>query len=573
MANNIDILVRLRGAREAAAGADSVAASIHGIGRRATAAAAPLDQTTRATRGLRKATRGATPALGGFTSHLRGMAGIIGAVGIARGLGFATKSAVNLGEEINKTSVVFAGSEQAMIEWSKTTADTLFISQRAALQAAGNFGNMLVPMGVARDKAGDMSRTMVTLAADMASFNNATPQETLDALRSGLAGETEPLRKFGVFLSEARLKQEALNMGLSDGKAPLDAQAKAMATFAIIMKDTTDQQGDAARTADSLAAQQRKVTAKFEEASAKLGAKLIPMLTIVAEQFTILLEDMENGVGIGGALAWTFNAIYDTLSWVVNAVIDARYYLLAFGAVISPVLALLAAYQTHLAVMAAAQKIHAAWTAIQTAATWALNAALYANPIVWIIALIGLLVGAMVLLYLKNENVRKSIDGNWARIREIFGNSIDWIVKKFNGFIRTWGDLGSRLGSAASGVWDWLKTAFKDAMNFIIGLWNSTVGSMSNIKVFGKTITPDMHIPQLANGGLVRGGGTVMVGEAGPEFLTLPRGARVDPLPRAGGVAPVGGNGVINVQTSVFLDGRQVGNAVGRAALAQANRR
>ena len=62
-------------------------------------------------------------------------------------------------------------------------------------------GNMLVPMGIGRKKAAEMSKQLVELAADMASFNNASPEETLDALRSGLAGETEPLRKFGVFLN------------------------------------------------------------------------------------------------------------------------------------------------------------------------------------------------------------------------------------------------------------------------------------------------------------------------------------------------------------------------------------
>jgi hypothetical protein len=77
----------------------------------------------------------------------------------------------------------------------------------------------------------------------MASFNNADPSETLDALRAGLAGETEPLRRFGVSLSDARLKQEAMNMGIYKGKGPLTPTRKAQATYALILKDTKDAAG------------------------------------------------------------------------------------------------------------------------------------------------------------------------------------------------------------------------------------------------------------------------------------------------------------------------------------------
>jgi hypothetical protein len=226
----------------------------------------------------------------------------------------AVQDASNLEEQVNKTAVVFKQSAPAILAWSKTTADSFGISQRAALEAAGTFGNMLIPMGIARTKAAGMSKAMVELAADMASFNNASPQETLEALRAGLAGETEPLRRFGVFLSENRIKAEALGSGLVkasvdmakvhkaqsdvakstqaaqeamdkhgkgsqeyrdaiiavelaesrlskalEGKVPqLTAAQKAQATYALITKDTADAQGDFARTSDSVANQQRR---------------------------------------------------------------------------------------------------------------------------------------------------------------------------------------------------------------------------------------------------------------------------------------------------------------------------
>lgn len=196
---------------------------------------------------------------------------------------FAVKgvqAASDLGEQVSKTGVVFKDSANEVLAFSKTTASSLGISQRAALEATGTFGNMLVPMGLARDRAADMSTRMVALAGDMASFNNASPEEVLEALRSGLAGESEPLRKFGVFLSDARLKQEALNQGLYSGKGNLDAAAKAQATYALILKDTKDAQGDFGRTlGGSLPNQMRVAKAQFEELSASVGQAFLPLAT------------------------------------------------------------------------------------------------------------------------------------------------------------------------------------------------------------------------------------------------------------------------------------------------------
>lgn len=224
-----------------------------------------------------------------------------GALAAAAGVGtlgvISVRNASNLEEQMNKTSVVFRGSEGRILKWSETTAGALGISRREALEATGTFGNMLVPMGFARNEAGEMSTKMVELAADMASFNNADPSETLDSLRSGLAGETEPLRRFGVFLNDARLKAEAMNMGIYDGVGALTAQEKAQATYSIILKDTKDAQGDFDRTSGSLANQQRILKARFEDVSAKLGARLLPMVVKVFEK---ILQFIEWADGVNG---------------------------------------------------------------------------------------------------------------------------------------------------------------------------------------------------------------------------------------------------------------------------------
>ena len=137
-------------------------------------------------------------------------------VGAIAGLivGKAIPAASNLAEQRSNNTVVFGKSAAGIIEWSKTTAKSLVISQAAALTATGTFGNLFRAIGIAEKPALDMSKAMVTLASDLASFNNATPEEALEALRAGLVGETEPLLKFGVNLNDATLRQKALELGL-----------------------------------------------------------------------------------------------------------------------------------------------------------------------------------------------------------------------------------------------------------------------------------------------------------------------------------------------------------------------
>jgi hypothetical protein len=101
----------------------------------------------------------------------------------------------------------------------------------------------------------------------MASFNNANPAEVALALGAALRGESEPIRRFNVLINDAAVKAEAMAMGLYSGTGNLDQQAKVLATHRLILKQTTDQQGDFNNTIDSAANQQKILTATFKDAT------------------------------------------------------------------------------------------------------------------------------------------------------------------------------------------------------------------------------------------------------------------------------------------------------------------
>lgn len=228
-------------------------------------------------------------------------------------------AASGMNEQMNRVNVVFRASAGEIEDWSKTTADAFGVSREAALEAAGSFGGMLQAAGITEQASADMSRSLVELAADMGSFNNIDPTEMLDKLRSGLAGEAEPLRRFSVFLSEAAVANEAVRIGLVKSGQKLTEQQKIQARYSLILKQTSKQQGDFARTSDSFANAQRRVAAQFRDLAAQIGGVVLPIISKVTSGFA----DMFNRIGAAQGIGGKFNAAVDIAKEVGQRLLTA----------------------------------------------------------------------------------------------------------------------------------------------------------------------------------------------------------------------------------------------------------
>lgn len=206
----------------------------------------------------------------------------------------------------------------------------------------------------------------------------------------------------------------------------------------------------------------------------------------------------------------------------------------------------------------------AAWTAVTTIATgvqWAYNAALAANPIGLIILAIVALVAAVVVLWKKNEAFRNFVTAAWNIIWGAIKKVWDWVKKNWplvlgiltgpiglavgvivnywDTIVTTVKGIPGKIAKIASGMWDPVWQNFKNMLNTIIWGWNNlslTIGGGSIMGIDIPSITLSTpNIPYLAKGGIVQSAGTAIVGERGPELLSLTRGAQVTPLSRAGG--------------------------------------
>lgn len=233
-------------------------------------------------------------------------------------------AASDLQESLSKSSVVFGQYAHDVDNWARTTATSFGISRQEATEAAATFGNMFDAMGLSQDVSANMSRSIVELASDLASFNNIDISDAVERLRSGLLGEQEAVERLGINMSETRLKQKALEMGMGDGKKILDATSKAQAAYAIIMEDTGNAQGDFARTSGNLANQQRIMTAQWQESKAELGQGLLPVMTDVAGVINNTLIPafrtlfLSSGADATGWAATLRDTIGDTVGFILG---------------------------------------------------------------------------------------------------------------------------------------------------------------------------------------------------------------------------------------------------------------
>lgn len=202
----------------------------------------------------------------------------------------AVGEATALGEETSKSGVIF-GQAAGQVAAFAENASRIGLSESAALQATGAFGNLFTAMGIGQQEAAGFATTLTSLGADLASFNNATVDEAIQAVGAALRGESEPIRRFGVLLDEATLKQEALAQGLiSSTSGALSPAIKAQAAYAAILKQTAAAQGDFERTSGSLANLGRVVQAQTSNIFADIGQAFEPLFQSATSAISQVLD-------------------------------------------------------------------------------------------------------------------------------------------------------------------------------------------------------------------------------------------------------------------------------------------
>ncbi len=220
----------------------------------------------------------------GFLKKMKvGWLAVAAAVAVAvRAVARFTKESIQAASDFEEANAKFQTVFRGVTREASMMRDELVrayaMSRLEATTFLSSIQDMLVPMGLARGKAAEMGGEIVKLAADLGSFNNMPTADVMRGIQSALAGQIEPMRQYGVFLTQNRIEQEALNMGLIKAGEELTVVAKAQATLAIITKDSTDAIGDMARTSDSWANTLKRINAFVEDLKVGVGQELVDAL-------------------------------------------------------------------------------------------------------------------------------------------------------------------------------------------------------------------------------------------------------------------------------------------------------
>lgn len=238
----------------------------------------------------------------------------------------AIQKASDFNEAISKNTVVFGAISKEVENFAQTAGRSFGISETAALNAAGTFAIFGKSAGLAGKDLSDFSIGLVTMAADLASFNNTSVDEAINALGSALRGEAEPLRKYGVLLNDATLKAAATELGIYSGNKALTAQQKVLAAQKVIFDQTADAQGDFSRTSTGLAAQQKILGATLENIQTNLGQAFLPIFLKAVKFFndevSPAFERVAEVIGEKGLVKGLQQALYEMGSFgpgMVNA--------------------------------------------------------------------------------------------------------------------------------------------------------------------------------------------------------------------------------------------------------------
>jgi len=271
-----------------------------------------------------------------------------GAFAIAGGAAFvafgakAISAASDFEESAAKIGEIFGDAADSVFDFADDAAQALGQSRQSVLDAAGTFGTFGKAAGLAGEDLSTFSNDFTALASDLASFNNTSPEEAVQALGAALRGESEPLRRYGVLLDDASMRQKALELGIiATTKNALTPQQKILAAQALIFEQSSDAQGDFERTSGSLANQQRILQAELENVTIEIGQKLLPIavqfatfandklvpaIKLAADAFSFMFQTIEvDGVSHSGPLPALIDMLDGDLDQALKRVTRSTY--------------------------------------------------------------------------------------------------------------------------------------------------------------------------------------------------------------------------------------------------------
>ena len=511
---------------------------------------------------------------GGFGGALKGLGGVIAGGLAAAGIGSFLKDSVSqasdLSESLNAVTVTYGAASEGIVALGETAATRLGLSAtdfNALSVQFASFGGNIAANG---DVVGFID-DITTRSADFASVMNLDVAEAARIFQSGLAGETEPLKKFGIDLSAAAVDAYALANGIGEAGKPLTEAQKQQARYGALMEQTAETQGDFSNTSDGLANAQRILGANFDNMKAQVGGPLLgafaglttgllpvvetmgplltgviedlaPIITDLAGQIPGLLESFLPMLPVIGELAGIFLELAADL---LPIFVDLIMALMPAITDLLPILAEFIGNAMEVLVPILVQLIDALVPIIEALLPVFMELFEALAPVV--LTLIEAMLPIIELLLPMFVELIEFLTPILVTVAEIIGDILVFAIELFVGAITGITESLATFGEFFSELWDGIKeffvetinaliSGFEGFVNFVIRGVNKIVDALNGLsfevpdwvpEIGGATLgfsipkIPEISLGRiaLANGGLVTGPTNALIGEAGPEVV------------------------------------------------------
>lgn len=243
----------------------------------------------------------------------------------------AVKFASDYEESVNKVNVAFGPAANSVKEFAKTSLESFGIAEGTALDLAATYGDMATALGLPVENAAAMSKSLVGLAGDLASFKNISIDIANTALTSIFTGETESLKKLGIVMTEANLQAFALSQGINKQVKDMSQAEKVGLRYNYVLSVTKNAQGDFARTGGGAANQMRIFQESLKQIAQQLGAVILPLFTKaitfvngLIKEFSGLSDETKTTIvvvaGIAAAIGPLLTVMGSLLTFVPNVI-------------------------------------------------------------------------------------------------------------------------------------------------------------------------------------------------------------------------------------------------------------
>lgn len=473
------------------------------------------------------------------------------AAGAAAGIGFvevvkkSIELASNLVEVQNVVDTTFGSSSKQIDAWSGTALKAFGLSELQAKQFNGTMGALMKSSGITGSSLVTMSENLTGLSGDFASFYNLPIEEAFEKIKSGISGETEPLKALGVNMSVANLQAYALSQGITKSWNSMSQAEQVQLRYNYLMNVSKDAQGDFAKTQTGFANQLRIAKTNLAQMGATLATNVLPYLNKLLLIFnngamgsagSVLKNVFSNAINVINSLKpnvenlwnsivkfthisgldklWSsfspteaFNTIQSTLKNILDGFTGiANFVNNNFGTVktvIEGVALGVASYGIALAAVTIKEKaaliiqtLSKAWwmatgiigayrngMTLAAIAQDAFNVAMAANPVGVFAIAIGIIIGLVVLIYKNWGSISKFFSKVWADTKVIFNNFWNWI----KGFFSKWGTVILAVLFPFIGIPVLIVQHWNQIKSSLSAVWNSIKTSVSNAmsKVWG----------------------------------------------------------------------------------------